>query len=343
MILHHDTPCRNVFPPTELLALEIEALGQDHAAVQTVWAVAAYIAHQLLAPLMGFEPCGLLLLGAEAPRAIDWLGPLLHLHTLQCTAGSGSSREVNRAIRNSCQRHDWPGIVKSARHRGNCLRGLLGKHRWLPFVVVPQWHSGRAAMTLNGWAALQIHQGSHSSQLPAAAGEKLVFSYLRDVLARQLPIDGREGGWIKAILADMRTWFRSLGGETSPIAAASRQIQESSHTPAWPWALELLQRSQGLGDRGRIRITPKPHPSVENPEQVWISLLELENYLEDHHAPWLDLEAVTQSFHESGVWFRNEEQDGTPGWLFDFKWWTKELRLWRSKAIGAKTLSGQGE
>jgi hypothetical protein len=83
MILHHDTPCRNVFPPTELLALETEALGQDHAAVQTVWAVAAYIAHQLLAPLMGFEPCGLLLLGSEAPRAIDWLGPLLHLHTLQ--------------------------------------------------------------------------------------------------------------------------------------------------------------------------------------------------------------------------------------------------------------------
>lgn len=47
VIQQHATPCQS------LPKLETEALGQDHAAVQIVWAAAGYFAPQLLSPLMG--------------------------------------------------------------------------------------------------------------------------------------------------------------------------------------------------------------------------------------------------------------------------------------------------
>ena len=294
---------QDVALPGPFFPMELTALGTDQEAIRLLWCGAAFAVHQLLVPYQCWPDAHLVLDGKGAKKVDKWLGSLLHLPKKR--------RDELNATEKGC---DFAG----------------------------SWLQVRSVMTQPGRVMYPVSGTGTPPSVYDDTGEKIIIWYLRDVLARQVPLPRVEGTRVKDILKDMMEWFSSVGGDPAAIEAAEKDAMESDDMPAYEWAVEILHRlahdEQHGAWRGRVPLV-RLLPSEQEPEHVWVSLSQLNLRLaKAGRAPPVDRDAVVRSLNASDVWFREEILDGEIGWLFEYTWWKRGLRLWQDMHDGSKRI-----
>ncbi len=186
-------------PPDVLTAYEIAALGADSPAAAVVWAVAAYVASQAIAPALGIPVCNLALVGDNAITAGT-------AAALACGCLEAASAEQSQ--------HAWPVIWQSPRGKTARMTAAAMITTAPSLIANATRATADLAALTGGWATLECRPGGVLSAPALTAAGSILTHYLRDHFARRAHFDNR------AILDDMHDWFGALGGNQASLNQA---------------------------------------------------------------------------------------------------------------------------
>ena len=343
-IRHLDPQC----PAAELTAPmpqreSVTLLSRNSPATQVTWALAACIAHNLLAGNGLREPLGVILDGQFARDT--GLAAAMALGCGLVDVTHRSKVKILNYVSNRCGNHDFPCAVQF---------GKTSKYQ-----ISPSWlddpHLRRAVLPLPPIAALAV--SSHAGfvrvcgdgdpqplgQLRSAA-PWIIPSYLEDLCRRRKQFRTEDKNHdLLTVLSDMAEWFEGLGGSPKVVLAAQKMLMFDSCSMALAFvelteqlreAKEISFSSPGGPTTHAVRapLAVIEHPAAgELPSVVQVKLGTINDVLRQKHVPTLDPGDVQADLVENSAWSGTVPTEDGEDWLINAEWWQQQIRMIRLK------------
>jgi hypothetical protein len=319
--------------PEPLTDAEWRALTADGDMPELLWAVAAAVAADVVAPAYGLPTASIGAVGPAAGTAMPmagWLGCAAH----RPPDRHGAARKAfDLTVEES--RHGWPVVMPVTPKAGTAFRTWVGSAGARNSVWQVNWYESRIA-TLTGDHTRIEADGTGDPvplQRPAA---KLLPNFLRFLLADGLVVGGDGplaervlrlmGRWVEAHAYDPGVTVRALGRLDAAAQYADRPAQVARAFG------ELLGRFAAEGRLAFGRTLAKysrrrQPPVVRDGDRTWLSKVALYRILAEKGLPSPDDQALGNALTEAGVLLAQEERMDPPlsGWVFSTAWWDEHL------------------
>ncbi len=322
----------------------VAMLSRATSETQLIWALAACVAHNLLAGNCTREPVGVVLDGAFAhetgERAARALG-CGSVHTLE-----RGNESVFKFISTQCGAHDFPSVVDF----GTNSR-LEITTAW---IDAPQLR--RAILSLPTYAAIAVslHRGfvrirSHELPLPlgplSSATGWIIAAYLEDVCRRKKLIEFRANqNEIISVLHDMAEWLERCGGDPKTVLAGEKLLVFDFNSPATAF-VELVERMRSEGDIVTIvghtteAVRSKTPGAIVEPsgddiqsEPIQIRHVVINEVLRRKRTPAIRTDDIQADLETLSAWRGMIDQDDQDSiWLIDADWWNRTAAAIRRK------------
>jgi len=317
-----------------LSAADWAALTKDEPTRAMLWAVAAAVGADVLAPAYGLPTSAIGLVGPSsglAARMAGWLGCSSFQQPTRHT--SATRRAVDLTAEED--RHGWPVVMPTQANAALAFRTWAGSAGVRNSLWQASWYESRAGVLTGDYTRVEADASGDPGELQRPAA-KLLPNFLRFLMGRNLRLD--EGGPLAdRVLAAMAEWVGAESYDTAAIRKAHALLDAAA-----PYADRANHVARAFGDLvGRLtedgtlsgvrmmnRSARKKAPvTVRDGDRVWLAKTGLYRALFEKGLPAPDDQALTNALAESGVLLDQEERMDPPiaGWVFSAEWWDSQL------------------
>lgn len=237
-------PGRQLAIPDKIPRNEIQVLTECNPETAIVWATAACIIANLIAPAVNRNHAPILLNGEGAQSIGEDAAGLLGCLSVRLNNAS----ERLEALRDTFGAYRWPVVISA--------KSSLQPDRWLE-----EPEAANCLFTFNDYTNLILAmRGQYniisqsrrlgSLQLCQAAAPYIIPNYLRDFYIRSLYLPDRHKNLAINVLDDMSEWFKHLSGSNLAIRAARRLVETPQCTAVHVHFCKLVAK---LRDKGLLR------------------------------------------------------------------------------------------
>lgn len=334
--------------PEPLSSSDWLALTEPGETTQMLWAVAAAVVANVVAPAYSLPTAGIGLTGpsaALAARMAGWLGCSGH----RAPDNPGPGTRQTGVLAADEARHGWPVVVPPQSH-GTLFRIWATSPGSRNSVWSASWHDSRVGVMTGEWTRVEADATGDATNLVRPAA-KLVPNFLRWLCQRGLA-NGTAGGLADRVLHDMSKWVLVNAYDTSTVMKA-RPLLDS----AAPYVDRSARVAEAFGqvvgrmhaDGTLTEVTPMARstaarrriPGVaRDGDRVWVPKTTFYRLLAAKGLPSPDDQALTQDLSEAGVLLGQEDRmDPTvAGWVFSYNWWEDQLVKYRDTVPGTLRL-----
>lgn len=331
------TPCANLLPPAPLTDAERQDLNHGPLAA-TTWAIAAGVAANALAPLLGYPFVRVGIVGdydlaTSIAEAMGCRTQALH--------GAAHLQDDNKRY-TAASAHTWPTVFLNGRYH-NAERARPGELVATPPYSIVRLQPVQASICdlLEGWCTVTVPE---LDERPTAMALKfagsLISRYLQDLACRDFALPDGASAPIR-VLADMCDWYRREGGRTHAVNAAKELLHAYDEA-------ELANRMRDyLVDevmQGRLRWLEQPKPKKGKTEllaKTAITTLDAERMFIPKRllanafgaattALTPDAKAISYAMHVAGVLLQEQTISNEPGWVVPLSWWDEGVTKWKT-------------
>lgn len=320
-------PTLNLAPPADLHPADVGLLSRDTPENSVVWATAACVLSNLIAPVANQPTSGI---GLSGDGAI-FLGraAATQLGCVEAAAfGPSSSGPVPGGHAASLEEASgWPVILhRQSNTRGYHLSAWLARRDHRNSLIDLEETAADVLGLRGGWHVIRNAASFISVTEYRRALGALVPAYLKWFAENGLKL--KPGSLGEAVLASLTEWFAHLGGDPKVVKSAQRSVQFDHGGKAEDVVErfgELLSRLV-VSDELPIKYDGKgkgPFLTYTATGNLFVPKAALNRLLAARHAPALDAPAMTQAMTEDGILvqeldFGNPPQ---PGWEISRTWW----------------------
>lgn len=331
-------PCANLLPPTPLTEHDRQELNHGELA-STVWAMAAGVAANVLAPLLGHPFARIGVVGDYALGTS--IAEALGCRTQKMVAGVCPADSEKR-YPTACA-HYWPAIFTAHKYEQR-NRVRPGELNLTPaYSIVPlQPIQARIFGMCPGWTMVEVPElKERPTALALKFAGSLLTRYLQDLACRDFALPAAPSV-PAAILDDMAAWYRREGGRTHALHAAKELVRVFDETQ-----LATLVRDFLIEEimQGRIRWT-EPSPCKERAQvrakaavtalgtdRVFIAKRLITNALGHGAGSVPDSAAISAAMQDAGVLVEERVIGDEVGWIVTWNWWQEGVTKWKSRQV----------
>lgn len=313
--------------PAPLTTAEIEILEGDDPSIDLVWAVATFVAHNVMARVFSYPTNGLLTVGEVFP-ALTKLARLAG-SLVRPLATYGYGNDLRRHLTEDKEIH-WPVVY------GGHIDLLAANLAWLErerrnCIVQTDWHSARVHFLGGNWWKLRRENSVSLEPEHLPLSGRVLSAFLLELARRRLrlwDVSGTE----EATRANLLAWAKELG------LKPAKRFHKMFHQGQVDVFFELAQRllSDGHLVFGRLDFASSgSQPLVAyTPEfggSIWISQPGFNQALRHVGAPTADLGQVSRALNGAGKLLAERELQGILGWLVPEDTWNQHFRRWQEQ------------
>ncbi len=329
---HDRVPARDVPPPGPFPRRHLDTLSERNDETQIVWATAACVAANILAPAVNRNHVPTLLDGEGAQgigvQAAERLG---------CpTAFVQSRNDVPTSVASSRGSHCWPMMVMPS---GGMKPGSwIDQEQMQNCILMLSWPTTRVLAMRGRANIIAQHRKLGSMQLTHHAAPYILANYLQDLYRRGIFLPDEHPDLARDVLDDMTDWFARQGGNREAVEAAIRILHTPSTRPARDHFSELVFRLYEDGALTFSRASFEDSKTAKSAivqvegdrELVWIAQDPFSDAVRNAGGLLPDVLLVTKSLDEGGILVSEPDYRNERGWLVSGKWWENQLLKWRS-------------
>lgn len=329
---HAGIPARLApLPDGDVASSVLRSLSERHDEGGLVWATAAAVAANLLAPAINQEPRGVLLDGDGAQAVGSSAAILMGCPELHKAAQDS----IIALVQEKLDPHTWPAVLRNQPNRS------LDPGLWLTTpearrLIVSLPETAVQVLGLRqSWHVIRCGRSLGSLQLTAESVPAILPHYLRDVCERRfLSTGGAALVTLDDVLVDMAAWFGRAGGDVAAVRDARDYLQPAGATPPCDFFVRLVAYAAGYEEVfvGREQINPEADVLyLADEPQVWISQSAVSNTAREYgHVP-LDALLATKVLMAEGALIAETRRHGMLGWLLHRDWWDTRWKKLVSK------------
>lgn len=320
--------------PEPLSAADWAALTEDGPPQALLWAVAASVAADVLAPAYGLQTSAVGLVGpsaALAARMACWLGCASYQQPYYHTSATRRAFDLTAEE----ARHGWPVVMPAQANAAMAFRTWAGSGGTRNSIWQASWYESRVGVLTGDYTRVEADATGDAGPLQRPAA-KLVPNFLRFMLGRNLRLP--EGGPLAdRVLLAMGEWVAAEAYDATVtrkahalLDAAAPYAGRADHmTRAFGELIaRLTQDGDLVGSRMLNRSSRKKVPAVvRTGDSVWLAKAGLYRALFERGLPAPDDQALNNALAESGALLAQEERMDPPvtGWVFSADWWDSQL------------------
>jgi hypothetical protein len=323
-------PGKGLVKPEERLPVRcLQQLSAQHDESGLLWATAAAVVSNLIAPAIHRDPKGILLDGPGAQAIGEAVATRMGCPELLYESGE----RVTDMLQTQLNQHQWPVVLRAPAHR------TLSPGRWLGVPEAARIIVSLPSTTVQvlglrrQWHIIHCPRRLGSLQLTGDSASLLLPHYLQDLCGRKFARDEERIGSPLEVLADMADWFAEYGGHRAAVTGAKQFLEQSdANTSLHRFFVRLI--AYGVAEN-YIRPARDSCVSIadvlylEASNTVWISQRSVSDFaLRNGDLP-LDVLLVTQVLESLGALRAEDFHHGERGWVVDREWWDTQ---WRSLA-----------
>lgn len=325
------TPTLDLAEPTAPHPDDVSLLSRRDGPGQVVWATAAAVAANLVAPVANRPTSGIALVGAGA----QFLGPAV-ARQLGCARYSAFAYHNGQSAKTSAQYaaerergHGWPVVFEAGakwcpREVFAYLRAPGRRNALVPLDPLPAAVLG----VHGGWHAIEYDPVVTSAAEYAAAVPLIVPAFLKWFAGRGLALDPA-ATFGESVLDAMADWFADVGGDPLAVNAARDRVRFDADGQA----AGVVERFVALVGRLAPDGPAKKIPFIERIEgdNLFIPQAKLNKLLADRGGLTLEPMTVTRALIEEGALVRELDRGdpAEPGWVVGGAWWSKRHESWK--------------
>lgn len=325
-------PGRQLAIPDGIPRSELQALAEPNPETAIVWATAACVIANLIAPAVNRNHVPVLFDGEGAQSIGEGAATLLGCLSVKLTSTSERLEE----LRDTFGAYRWPVMVSP--------RSTIRPDLWLN-----ETEAANCLFTFNDYTNLILAMRSQynvisqtrrlgSVQLCQVATPYIIPNYLQDLYSRSLYLPDRHKDLAYDVLDDMGEWFKHLFGDNAGIKAARKVLQTPQRNPVRDHFCKLIAK---LRDKGLLRYgdadfenVNRAHAAIlriekQNTSMLWISqdrfseAATAAGYL----AP--DILLITNDLKEAKLLIDEPAIKKERGWLIPVDWFESQLEKTR--------------
>lgn len=328
------SPCRQ----------SVAMLSRATSESQIIWALAACVAHNLLAGNCTREPVGIVLDGQFARETGERAARALGCGSVQTHERGNDS--ILRFISTQCGAHDFPSVVHfGVNSRPEITTAWIDDPRLRRAILPLPTYAAVAVGLYRGFVRIRSHEFPLPLGPLVSAARWIIPSYLEDACRRKMQLAFRPNqNEIISVLHDMAEWLKRCGGDPKAVFEGGKLLVIDSTSPAIAF-VELVEWMRSQGDiasvvgptRGAVRAkTPvaivdltvdgTPGGPIRVRHAVINEILARKRVLAVRtNDVQTDLES--QSAWRGIV----DEDDRNSSWLIDAEWWNRTVTSVRRK------------
>lgn len=297
-----------------------QALARKNEETQLIWATAACVVANIVAPAVNRNQRPILLAGAGAQSmgtdALKQLGcPSLRVP---------DDNDLAVLVEKVRSGHTWPIVTRFER--------TAAASEWVNDPVIQNLTlnmsrvGGRMLALREQFNLIEQTRELGSLQLADGAVRHIIPNYLQYLSDKQLTLPEIDRDLALCVLRDMATWFKSLGARTVAIEAAKCVL----HTPTSTAAVSHVEAAvMDLQARGALPLVQAGYDTVSNPglvdlprqKAVWLSQDRFCSAVRSDCGLVPDVLLITKALDEAGVLLGEPSRDNARGWLLKPDWW----------------------
>lgn len=303
------------FPEPHVLAPGIQPLLTASNSNAFVWATAAHVIGNLVAPILKRSPVALALT-PENFSAGAKVAAALNCRLTQTTNIKKNS--MGNTVERILAQHDWPACVLNVFH--DSVFSRIIPHYHLQPVIIRTTKQCAISATSYGWQT--ISPGVPETVPDCSALAYILPNYLQDRLRHRWANIYRQNDYVAAILGDLHDWLQKTYGETFNLEFARRIIYNSINTH------ELLkQELRHAINQNRIKVVPHPlkrqQPSnyfIRQHNAWWINRRAIDNYFFSLRSTPINWVGFTAALQENDLLIKEEIINNTVGVWVPSSW-----------------------
>ena len=311
---------------------------------QIIWALAACVAHNLLAGNCVREPLGVVLDGRFARETGVSAATALGCGSVDVAYRGKSS--ILQFVSTECGAHDFLSVI---RFRGNTKPQL--STAWLDDPNLRN-----AILPLPSYAAIAVssHRGFvriRSDEFPqplgplSSAAEWIIPAYLEDVCRRKKLINL----WVRdnellSVLSDMAEWLERMCGNPKAVLAGENVLACDTRSPALAF-VELAEQMRCAKDIACVEAqaegaVPAKAPvaiiehrrAADQPPAVQVRHWVINELLQQKRAPAIRPDDVQADLVTRSAWLGVSPEEQGSSWLIDAGWWNQTIAAVRQNS-----------
>jgi hypothetical protein len=300
-----------------------------------IWALAACVAHNLLAGNCTRESLGVVLDGAAAQETGIKIARALgcgHVATEE-----RGKQTVLGFISSSCGAHDFPSAIEFGfRSRHEVTTDWIDDPH-LRHAILPLSSPTAIAVSLHqGFVRIRAHEFPFALGPLASAAGWIIPSYLEDLCRRNKLLEFRMNqSQILSVLHDMASWFERCGGNPKAVLAGEQLLVFDAETPAVAF-VELVERMRskkaGRGVTGQgadlahsktLDAVIEPKADVYGSEVIQVRPWVLNELLRAKRVLALRTDPIQVDLESRLALRGTVDEDEGQSWLIDADWWNQ--------------------
>jgi hypothetical protein len=313
----------------------IALLSRSSPETQIIWAIAACVAHNLLAGNCLREPVGVVLDGQFAHSTGVSAAIALGCGDVDVTKRGNSS--ILQYVSTQCGAHDYLSVVKfGTRIKPQICTAWLDDSNIRRAVLPLPEYAAIAVSSHSGFVRIKSHEFPQPLGPLSSAAGWIIPAYLEDVCRRKKLIDvWARKNELLSVVNDMAEWLDGLGGNPNAIRAAENLFVFDAHAPAMA-LVELTERMRQLGDIECLEIQAHPDgpekvpvatimhcSTADRPQCIQLRHWVINEILRRKRVPAIRPVDVVADLETRSVLIGTiEEKQGT-SWLIDSEWWAQ--------------------
>jgi hypothetical protein len=321
-------PALRFAPPDGFSPEQLDALSVEDETTRLLWATAAVVAAQAIAPSLGLEPTSAAFYGFGAVHAMPAAATAMGCASI--ILAQQASITIARYVA-AREAYNWPVMLNNTGHgREDHLVSTLP-----PGVVhrVGEWTAAVLSIA-GGWAVVEVRDRDISILPITKNGPFVLPNYIRHFCADRPYVDGES--LVDAVLGDMAAWFGARGGNAGAVRRAAEIVRADDPTRAADRFADMVARMYYAGDLESTRADMgaaepyRPALTVLPDGLLHVPGPAIARVLARRRAPDLDAALVTRGLSAAGVLVAESDHGGHPGWVVREQWWSDRLVLWRA-------------
>lgn len=317
------TPAIDLLEPIDLAPTDFGQMLKRKHKNAVFWAAWVAAAANILAPAMGREPQGTLLVGMAAKT-----GAAAALDALNARDFSLAKHSAE-FVMEQAQTHSWPcgasvsGAIKAAR-----IDKILDSDTSGNIMLPVSWYQCMARMIAGGWNCLVNQQSFEFDRDMGRTCRYMLPAYLQYLMKNQLHMAGDKGDFVDNVFFSVRDWVISLHADPHAIDAAQGRLLVGTLPIRAQFAADLFGYIvyDGLLTAKKGIVKPNRKVLWVFPDHYFLPKDAFAEVLHSKGVPQIKPTDVSDCLLRLNALLGETEISGVPGWLVDKKWWDAQVR-----------------
>jgi hypothetical protein len=323
--------------PLGLEPPDLAALTADTAISQTIWATAACVLANIIAPAINRPIAGIGLVGDGA--TVLGLSVARAMGCQKVGLPSRASVEIVSKLSADCSRHNWPVIFVPPSYKADKIRFIaawLASSETKNAIVVMDPFMADALGIQGNWRFVEDDRPLQSGGAIEQISLVLV-NWLVDFCKRKMQFRQDANTLTQMILHDLAEWVGECCNPEMILNAA--RLIDDLHEDGKDRARHLVSLLSRFVVQATLRFvrendqdTSHTHKlrlldSSDHPRGIFVSRAVLADLLSKKAIPVPDPLSVTTALADAGALEREMEYNGEAGWLVQEQWWNQQVKI----------------